>query len=108
MNTPYLDAAIKMHEKANDKNLVPFGAKEALEEFKAIKEALKQIAYDALHWDVDTDDFSIPSNMFFSFGAELDDTSIESLSKNDDGIRWVIFRVESTWYVMEQYKSEYG
>jgi hypothetical protein len=43
MNTPYLDAAIKLHEKANDINMASDGAKEALLEFKAIKEALKQV-----------------------------------------------------------------
>jgi hypothetical protein len=76
-----------------------------------VQETTKPMAYDALlgvvHWDVDTEDFQLPSNMILSFGSEFDDTSIEALLKDDDGIRWLIFRVDRTWYVMEQYKAEY-
>ncbi len=56
-------------------------------------------------WDVDVIDFNLPSNMNFSFGSEFDDTSTEAFRKNNDDIRWVIFRVNYTWYVMEQQKS---
>jgi len=57
-------------------------------------------------WDVDITDFNIPSNMVFSFGSEFDNTSIEVFRKDNDNIRWVIFRVDSTWYIMEQQKAE--
>lgn len=74
------------------------------------QDSTKPMVYDALlgvvHWDIDTDDFKLPSNMIFSFGSEFDDTSIEALLKDNDDIRWVIFRVDNTWYVMEQYKAE--
>jgi len=70
----------------------------------------KPMAYDTLlgvvHWDVDIIDFELPSNMVFTTGSEFDDTSIEAFRKEQDGIRWVIFRVDSTWYVMEQYEAE--
>lgn len=57
-------------------------------------------------WDVDITDFNTPSNMVFSFGSEFDDTSIEAFRKDKDSVRWVIFRVDRTWYVMEQEKAE--
>jgi hypothetical protein len=41
METPYLDAAIKRHEKALEINMLSDGGKEALNEFKAIKQALR-------------------------------------------------------------------
>tara|TARA_R110001606_G_scaffold91591_2_gene204235 strand:+ start:84 stop:419 length:336 start_codon:yes stop_codon:yes gene_type:complete len=54
-------------------------------------------------WDVDVIDFRLPSNMTFSFGSEFNDTSIEAIKKEGSVIRWVIFRVDSTWYVMQQH-----
>jgi hypothetical protein len=58
-----------------------------------------------MYWDIDIDDFKLPSNMLFGYGSEFDDTSIEALLlEEDSSIRWVIFRVISTWYVMEQSK----
>ena len=40
MKTPYLDSAIKLHEKALKLNMLSDGGKEALNEFKLIKEIL--------------------------------------------------------------------
>ena len=40
MKTPYLDDAIKRHEKALEMNMLSDGGKEALDEFKAIKKAI--------------------------------------------------------------------
>lgn len=41
METPYLDDAIRRHEKALSINMLSDGGKEALNEFKAIKQALR-------------------------------------------------------------------
>lgn len=41
METPYLDDAIRRHEKALSMNMLSDGGKEALNEFKAIKQALR-------------------------------------------------------------------
>lgn len=76
------------------------------------KNTTKPMAYDALlgvvHWDVDITDFKLPSNMQFTTGSEFDDTSIEAFMKENAKVRWVIFRVDYTWYVMEQSKAESG
>ena len=59
-----------------------------------------------MYWDVDVTDFRTPSNMYFGFGSEFNDTSIEVLRKDNDSIRWVIFQVDRSWYVMEQQKTK--
>jgi|SRR5690554_1352057 len=59
METPYLDDAIKRHEKALEINMLSDGGKKALIEFKAIKKALRRHDVMALLPSADFNEFRL-------------------------------------------------
>lgn len=70
-------------------------ANKFMERFEIINSPLLEVK-----WDTELGNIGIPSNMCFTFGSEFDDI-VYRLQKTKE-IRWCIFKVDSTYYVIEQ------
>lgn len=58
-------------------------------------------------WDADLQNVGLPSNMQFTFGSEFGDI-IYRLQKPDDKLRWCVFKVNNTYYVIKQKEVNNG